>query len=132
MDVEDIERAVSFGEVGAERGGVRTDAGGTKEGDLEPGLWGSFGGPSCCDLALLIAELQSNESVAADMGLMAGVVTFSKDSLRLFVSSVVVPLLCRSIGYVAMKLLVDGLSSAVPPSEESEMEWNDEMEEAGA
>lgn len=95
VDEEDAERAVSFGEVGTERGGVCTDAGETDEGDLEAGLCGSLGGPRVCDLALFIAEPQSKDRVAADMGLMAGVATFSKDSLRLFVSSVV-PLLCLS------------------------------------
>lgn len=131
VDDEEIERAVSRGEVGAERGG--SVEGKTGEGvGLEPGLCGNLGGPCCCALALLIANPQSNESVVADMGLIAGVATFSNDSLRLFVSSVV-PLLCRSMGYVDIKLLTDGLStSIVPPSEERDTEWNEEIDDAGA
>jgi hypothetical protein len=53
-----------------------------------------------------------------------GVDTFSNESFSLSFSE-----LWRSIGYVAMKLETD--PGVLGASEEREMEWNEEMEEAG-
>jgi hypothetical protein len=97
-DDDEPERAPSFGEEGTERGrcgGVGVVTG--KIGDLERGLCGNFGGLSC--LALFIASPQSNTRVDAVVGLKAE--TFSNDSSKLLASPLS-PLLCRSIGNVAM------------------------------
>ena len=65
---------------------------------------------------------------------MDDVETFSNDSSRLTLSGSRLPSLSRpsrSIGYVDTKLDREpGVVGSVPPSDDSDTDWNEEMEEA--
>ena len=101
------------------RGGGDFTDGGRVTGALMIGLCGSSGGfPFAC-FSHCAANLETAVGLAREVDEM-----FSNESFSLPLSE-----LCLSMGYVAMKLETD--PGVLGASDEREMEWKDEIDEAG-
>lgn len=119
---------------GTSKGECRGEGG--TEGDFD-GRWGNLGGSRLVAYTSQSCDAEETEGLTAEV-----TERFSNDSSRLIASgSRMLPrsasLLCSwsscSTGNVATWFESEpGVVGSVPPSEESDTEWNEEMEEAGA